>query len=82
MGIEIAQGKGLIVDRRGIDADFLLQIRTGQISYEEIMKFLESKEKIMIDAMNNSKLPDEVDKKLLNKLAGNIYSSFYEISKK
>lgn len=82
MGIEIAQGKGLIVDRRGIDADFLLQIRTGQVSYEEIMKFLESKEKIMIDAMNNSKLPDEVDKELLNKLAGNIYSSFYEISKK
>lgn len=82
MGIEIASGKGLIIDRTNIDRDFLMQIRTGQIEYDEIIKYLESKDEEMKKVMENSKLPDEVDKDMLNKLICDIYDEFYTISKK
>lgn len=36
-GIEILEGKGLRVDRTGIDADYLLEIRLGNLKYDDIM---------------------------------------------
>lgn len=77
MGIEIAQGKGVNVDRRGIDSDFLRSIRTGRTEYNEMIEYLEEKRAIMEEAMKESKLPEEVDKMWLNDLLIKLRKEFY-----
>ena len=57
-GMEIAQGKGLILDRTGIDADILLDIKNGTMPYEEIMKLCEAKQKEMEEAFLKSNIRD------------------------
>lgn len=42
MSVEILSGKGVLVDRTNIDRDYLMDIRNGKISYDEIMKHAES----------------------------------------
>ena len=79
MGIEIAQGKGVIVDRRGIDRDFLMKIREGQFDYEELMKWLENKDKEMLEAMKNSTIPDEIDIDFLDSIIYQVRKSVYGI---
>ena len=78
MGIEIAQGKGVIIDRTGIDADWILKIRTGGVEYEEIMKYVEGKEKEMKEAMEKSTLPEEPDYAKINDLMIKTRKNFYE----
>ena len=57
-GMEIAQGKGLILDRRGIDADLLMDIKNHKMTYDEIMKMCESKQAEMEKAFETSTIPD------------------------
>ena len=57
-GMEIAQGKGLILDRRGIDADILLDIKNHKMTYDEIMALCESKKEEMEKAFLESTIPD------------------------
>lgn len=57
-GMEIAQGKGLILDRTGIDADILLEIKNGTMPYTEIMKMCESKQEEMEKAFTESTIRD------------------------
>ena len=57
-GMEIAQGKGLILDRTGIDADILLDIKNHKMTYDEIMVLCESKQKEMEEAFEKSTLRD------------------------
>ena len=57
-GMEIAQGKGLILDRRGIDADILLDIKNHKMTYNEIMKLCEDKKEEMEKAFTESTIPD------------------------
>lgn len=66
--IEIAEGKGLILNRRGIDRDFLLDVKNHKIQYSEIMEYTESLEKKMHEAFEKSKLPDSPDLDLLEKI--------------
>ncbi len=66
--IEIAEGKGLILNRRGIDRDFLLDVKNHKIQYSEIMKYTENLEKKMHEAFEKSKLPDSPDLDLLEKI--------------
>ena len=77
MGIEIASGKGFNVDRTGIDADYLLKIRTGQYTYDEIIKVLEKKDVEMKEVMNNTKLPESIDIDRVNKLMIELRKRFY-----
>lgn len=72
MGLEIAQGKGFNVDRRDIDRDFIMNIRMGNTSYDEIISYLESKRNEMEEAMTNSTLPDSIDVEFVNDLLINI----------
>ena len=81
MGIEVAQGKGFRVDRTGIDADYLMKIRTGQTTYEEILKILEEKDKEMKAAMETSTLPEKIDVEKVNELMINLRTKFYEHKK-
>ena len=57
-GLEIAQGKGLILDRRGIDADLLMDIKNHKMTYDEIMGLCEEKKAEMEKAFAESTIPD------------------------
>ena len=57
-GLEIAQGKGLILDRRGIDADLLMDIKNHKMTYDEIMELCEEKKAEMEKAFAESTIPD------------------------
>lgn len=67
-GIEIARGEGYKVDRTGIDASFLLDIRAHKFEYNELMDKLSEKKEIMEKAMAESTIPDEIDVDFVNSL--------------
>lgn len=66
MGLEIAKGEGFNVDRTDIDRDFIMNIRLGNTSYDEIITYLESKKGEMEEAMKTSTLPDAIDVDFVN----------------
>ena len=68
MGIEIARGEGVKVDRTNIDRDFIMNIRNGNSSYEDIISYLENKKIEMEDAMTSSTLPEKIDIEKINNL--------------
>lgn len=68
MGLEIAQGKGFNVDRTNIDRDFIMNIRLGNTSYDEIIEYLDSKKSEMEEAMEKSTLPENIDVDFVNDL--------------
>jgi predicted nucleotidyltransferase len=66
MAIEIAKTGDVNLVRP--DREWLLSVRKGQISYEEIMELITEKEKMMRDAFDSSSLPDSVDKEFVHNL--------------
>lgn len=80
-GMEIAQGKGLILDRTGIDADVLMDIKQGKMTYDEIMALCESKQAEMEEAFTKSTIRDlpPIDK--LEELLIDIREKHYGIKK-
>ena len=78
-GMEIAQGKGLILDRRGIDADILMDIKNHKMTYDEIMALCESKKEEMEKAFLESTIRDlpPIDK--LEELLVEIRTKHYRI---
>ena len=80
MAKEMAEGKGMILDRREAgDRNFLLGIKKHEITYEELIKYVESLEKDMTEAYNNSDLPDEPDQRLLEKIMIGIRKEKYGV---
>lgn len=45
MGLEIAKTGQVNVDRTNIDRDFILDIRLGNSTYDELINYLDSKRK-------------------------------------
>ena len=78
MGIEIAQGKGVLIDRTNIDREFLLTIREGKVEYEDLLAFLEKKKSEMKEAMDQSTIKEEIDSEWFNSLIINLRKKFYE----
>ena len=72
MCIEIAQGKGFIVNRRGIDREFLLDVKQHKYEYDDIIKMLDSKKIEMDKAIASSNLPDDIDVDFVNNFVVNI----------
>ena len=69
MGIEVAEGKGFIVDRTNMyDHDFILNVRLGKSTYEDVMNHITSKETEMEEAMKKCTLPEHIDSKLLERI--------------
>lgn len=68
MGLEIARGEGFNVDRRNIDREFILNIRMGDVPYEKVIAYIESKKEEMDEAMKQSTLPDAIDVDFVNNL--------------
>jgi hypothetical protein len=79
MGIEVAQGKGLILDRAEAgDREELLKIRRHEMKYEEVKELMLKTEAQMKVAFENSTLPDEPDQRLLEDLLIQIRESVYD----
>lgn len=72
MCIEIAQGKGFIVNRRGIDREFLLDVKQHKYEYDDIIKLLDAKKIEMDEAIASSTLPDGIDVDFVNNFVVNI----------
>jgi predicted nucleotidyltransferase len=77
MGLEIAQGKGVNVNRTNIDRELLMDIRNGKYSYDELIKYVEDKKGEMETAMNESSLPEKIDKNIVNNMLINLRHKFY-----
>lgn len=68
MGIEIAKGEGFNVDRTNIDRDFIMNIRLGNMPYEEVIEYVQSKNDEMKEVMEKSTLPEHIDVDFVNGL--------------
>ena len=68
MGLELAKTGQFNVDRTNIDRDFILNIRLGNTSYEEIIEYIEGKKDEMEKAMAESTIPDKIDVEFVNDL--------------
>lgn len=68
MAKEIAEGKGVILDRTGIDRDFLLDVRNRKYGYSELQeKMLVLKEE-MDAAIEKSTIKEEIDPAMVNRI--------------
>lgn len=79
MGIEIAHGEGLKLDRRGIDSDFLLDVRNRKYTYEELITRLTSLKSEMDIAIEKSTIPDEIDMNFVNEMLLTIRKKFWKL---
>jgi hypothetical protein len=68
MGLELAKTGKFNVDRTNIDRDFILNIRLGNTSYEEIIDYIEGKKDEMEKAMAESTIPEKIDVDFVNDL--------------
>jgi hypothetical protein len=64
MGIEIAQGKGVLVRRE--NAQELLKIRKGEVDYPSFIKQCEADIELMNKLFDESDLPDDIDQKSID----------------
>lgn len=62
MATEILDGKGILVDRTGIDAEMLLDIRKGNWSLDQVLDLSKGLEQRAKDLYDNSSLPREPDR--------------------
>lgn len=74
--IEIARGEGMKVCRKGIDADFLLDVRNRKYTYDELIKMVDEKKVEMDEAMKNSTVPETIDTDFVNSLLLRARSDF------
>ena len=70
--IEVAKEGKFIVNRRNIDRDFILNIRLGYATYDEVISYIEKKKAEFDEAVKHSTIPDKVDPEFVNDLLVNI----------
>ena len=78
VGKEILKGLG-INTYRDKDREFLVKIRNGEYSYEEIFKLVDEHERQFKMAYDETKLPDEPDYKKAEELVMEIYERIFLI---
>ena len=71
-GIEIAKTGEYKVNRAGIDRDFILQIKRGEMDYDELIEYVEKKKLEMEEAMATSSIPDSINVDKVNEFLVNI----------
>lgn len=76
MAIEIANQEEVIVKRP--DRDFLLEVKSGKYTYEELLAIANKKQSQMEAAYSQSKLPDQADMVLINGYAYSMRKAFYQ----
>ena len=78
MCIEVAEGKGLLVDRTNIDRDFLMDVRNRKYTYPELMEKLLDLKARMDSAIEKSNIKDAIDVEFVNNLLLNCRKYFRE----
>lgn len=78
MCTEIAQGKGLILDRRGIDRDFLMDVRNRKFGYSELMAKLKVMTEEMQKSCEESTIPEKIDEDMVLYLVENTRLTFFK----
>lgn len=76
MAKEIAEGKGVILDRTGIDRDFLLDVRNRKYGYSELQEKMLALKDEMDKAIENSTITDEIDAREVNNLLLEVRKQF------
>jgi len=79
MAKEIATGRGILLDRSGIDRDFLLSIKRHELSYDEVMGYTGELEKEMLDSFKHSDLPESPDREELERILIKIRRNLFRI---
>lgn len=68
MGLEIAKTGKVQIDRTGIDADFLLDIRNHKYEYDYLIGQLEAKKAELDEAVANSTIPEAINVSQVNQI--------------
>ena len=76
MGLEIAKTGEVHVNRRGIDADFLRDIREHKYDYEYIITNLEAKRDELEKAIAETTIPDAISRDSMNELLVDIRKKY------
>lgn len=73
MGIEILEGKGMLLNRKEVgDADFLLDIRNHKFEYEELIKELEIRKDIFKNLLETTTIPNNIDLNVVDNMLKDI----------
>ena len=78
LGLEIAEGKGMRLNRENLDRDFLLSIKEHKKTYQEILEYVQELESKVEEAFKNSTLPEEPDLGKLESLIIGIRKKHYK----
>lgn len=76
MAKEIAEGKGVILDRTGIDRDFLLDVRNRKFGYSELQEKMLTLKDEMNKAIESSTIKEGIDPQKVNELLLNVRKQF------
>ena len=68
MATEIAEGKGVILDRTGINRDFLLDIRKRKYGYSELIDKLQVMKERLDESIKVSTITEDIDPQMVNDL--------------
>lgn len=81
MGQEIAEGKGVILDRREAgDRDFLMNIRNHKFEYDELMEIVLKKKEELDKTIENSTLSEHINQDFINDILIDIRNNFYNMN--
>ena len=72
MAKEVAEGKGILLDRTDIDREFLLDVRNRKYGYSELMTKMLALKEDMDKAIQTSTIREEIDEDIVNDLLLNI----------
>lgn len=80
MGNEIATTGQINVDRRNIDRGFIMEIRNGKMSYDEIISYVDSQKKLFDENVKKCTLPEQIDSDFAQRLILDIRKKFFNLS--
>lgn len=81
MAHEIVSGKGVLVDRTNIDAEYLMDIKNGKVPFEEMMKESEEINKKTDAIYKDSKLKSEPNRELVYNTMTEVLDEHFGIGK-
>lgn len=76
MAKEIAEGKGVLLDRTDIDRDFLLDVRNRKYGYSDLNKMMLDLKMEMDQEIENSTIRESIDADMVNKILLYIRNNF------
>lgn len=76
MAKEISEGKGVRINREGIDKDFLLRIKRHEFSYDYILNYAEELYSKTEESFSKSNIPEEPDIEKLSEILCEIRENF------